>query len=66
MKLLHYTIDSVSSYEPNFPPENIYTNTPKEQQSRWAVDSTSVCKEQWLLLKLDTISILCNKLSKNY
>ncbi|ESP01147.1 hypothetical protein LOTGIDRAFT_225475 [Lottia gigantea] len=53
---LKYTITKWSSYSQSYPPENIYSDKPNDQSSRWSSDSNN--PPQFLILKLDKPAIV--------
>ncbi|XP_062574316.1 muskelin-like isoform X1 [Saccostrea cucullata] len=54
--ILKYSISKWSSFSYNYVPENIYSDNPKDQSSRWSSDSNH--PPQFLMLKLEKPAIV--------
>lgn len=55
---LHYTIAQSTSHSGKYGPEHILLDRPQDQSSRWSGAYQGNNAKQWILLKLDQMSIL--------
>jgi len=54
-RVLEYDVHSCSSYSASYLPENIKTNNPQDQSSRWSSGSNN--QMQYIMIKLKTMGI---------
>lgn len=59
--MLSYSVHGSSGYSANYRAENVRTNEPTEQASRWS--SAANDQNQFLLLKLDRLALLGTRLA---
>jgi Muskelin N-terminus len=55
---LTYTIAGGSDHSHRYAPENILVDMPKDQASRWTGVNEGPSVKQWLLLRLDSLSVV--------
>ena len=55
---LTYTIAGCSEHSHRYVPENILVDSPKDQASRWTGVNEGPNVRQWLLLRLDSLSVV--------
>jgi hypothetical protein len=53
-----YSIAGCSEHSGNYVPENILVDAPHDQLSRWSGAPQSPAAKQWILLKLETLSVI--------
>ena len=54
-RVLDYDVHSCSSYSASYLPENIKTNNPQDQSSRWSSGSNN--QMQYIMIKLKNMAI---------
>ncbi|KAG1806116.1 uncharacterized protein BJ212DRAFT_1389716 [Suillus subaureus] len=52
-----YAIAGCSEHSGNYVPENILVDTPQDPSSRWSGAQQLPTAKQWILLKLETLSV---------
>jgi hypothetical protein len=57
-QVISYSIAECSEHSGNYIPENILVDVPHDQSSRWSGAQQSPAAKQWILLRLETLSVI--------